>query len=126
MAVGEIFARRCITDGVEVTCWVVSALPELISMHVGMEFSPWMVEATELHPWKECLSAASVITCVVAGGSQGSHKGLCVCGYWAIRTTWVMSRWGLWEGIVQYRHLKLGMYELFHLPASGTAAKVDS
>jgi hypothetical protein len=38
MAVGVIIDRRCVADGVEVTCSVISATRELFSQDQGVEF----------------------------------------------------------------------------------------
>jgi len=38
VAVGVFIDRRCVADGVEVMCWVISAIRELFSEDEGMEF----------------------------------------------------------------------------------------
>jgi hypothetical protein len=50
VAVGVIIDSRCAADGVEVTRCVKSATRELLSADEGVEFSPWIVERTELPP----------------------------------------------------------------------------
>jgi len=46
--VGVSIDRRWVGDGVEVTRRVLSATPELFSEDEGVEFWPWIVDATEL------------------------------------------------------------------------------
>ena len=108
MVVGVIIDRHCVADAVEVTCWVISATRELFSEDEGVEFWPWIVEATELPPWEESLSPASTETRLLAGGISEIPEGPLGCWFWGLarlrtfRTTRVVLRWGLWEGIVRY------------------------
>jgi len=45
---GVFIDCRCVADGVDVTPLVISATQNLFSEQEGMEFVPWIVEATEL------------------------------------------------------------------------------
>jgi len=40
VAVGVIIDRRCVADGVELACWVISATPELFSEDEGVVIWP--------------------------------------------------------------------------------------
>jgi len=60
--------RRGVVNWVEVTCSVISAMRELFSEVEGVEFWPWIVQATELPPWKESLSPAGMEMRLLAGG----------------------------------------------------------
>jgi len=109
VAVGEFIDRCCLANGVLVMCCVISATRELFSKDVGVEFGPWIVEATELPPREESLSPAGTETRFVAGGSWEFPEDHHLCWFWwwarlrTVCTTWVVSWWGHLEGIVQYR-----------------------
>jgi len=47
VVVGVCIECRCGADRVEVTLWAVTAMPEFFSKDEGVEFWPWIVEATE-------------------------------------------------------------------------------
>jgi len=67
-AVGVFIDRHCVLDWVEVMGWVISATRELFSEGEGVQFWPWIVEATKLPPWEECLSPAGGKTRLLEGG----------------------------------------------------------
>jgi len=62
VAVGVFVDRRCVVDGVDVARWVISEKWDSFREDVGVEFWHWIVEATELTPWKESLSPAGMQT----------------------------------------------------------------
>jgi len=115
VAIGVFIDCCCVPDRVEVTRRVISAMQELVSSDQGVEFWPWIVEATELPPWEESLSPASTVTRLLAGGSWEFPEGPCCCSFWqlaslqTLRTAGVMSGWGLHGGIVRYRCSTLRM-----------------
>jgi len=109
MAGVVIIDRRCVAKGVEVTHWVISGTPELFREVEGVEFWPGIVEATELPPWEESLSPDSAETHLLAEGRWEFPESLRFCCFWIIRTTGVVSGWGLWECTVQYRCSTLRM-----------------
>jgi len=75
VAVG-LFMDHCgVVDVVDLMGWVISATRELFSEDEGVEFSPWIVENTELPPSEESLSPAGTDTRLLAGGSGGFPEG---------------------------------------------------
>ena len=132
VAVGVFIDCRWVADRVEARRWVISATRELFREDEGVQFWPWIEEATELPPWEESLSPAGTETCLLAERSgelpDGPHfcRFLWLARLWPFHTTWVVSGWGPWEGIVRYRCSTLRMQEQFPLHAYATAGKVDS
>jgi len=109
VAVGVFIDRHCAAGGVEVTCWVISAMPELFSEDERVEVLPWILEAVELPPWEESHSPAGVDTRPLPGGSWEFPESLHFCCFWSFRMSVVMWRRGLWKGIVRYRCSTLKM-----------------
>ena len=109
VVVGECIDHRCVLDGMEVKCWVISAVPKLFSKDEGVEFWPWIVVAVEPPPREEYLLPARVETLLLAWGSRDFPEGPPFCCFWRFRTTRVMSGWVLWEGIARYRCSKWRM-----------------
>jgi len=115
VAVGVFIDCHCEPDGVEVTHWLISPTRELFSEDDGVEFWPWIVEGAELPPSEESLLPTGTEMRLLAGGSWEFHEGPHFCWFWQLarlrtfRTTGVMSRWGCWKGIVQYRCSMLRM-----------------
>jgi hypothetical protein len=112
MAVGLFIDRQSVVHGFEVMGWVISAMWELFSEDEGVEFWPWIAEGTKLPSWADSLSLASTETRLLAGGScefpDGKHF-VWFCPLPRVHIfcmTGVVSGWGLWEGIVQYRWFK--------------------
>jgi len=132
VAVGVCVDRRCAADWVEVTRWLISARRELFSEDEGVEFWPWIVEGKELSPCEKSLSPTGTETHLLAGGSWEFPKGPHCCWFWRLarlptfHTTGVMSGWGLWECIVQYRCSMLRKQEQLPVHAYATAGEVDS
>jgi len=62
VVVGVFIDCHCAAGGVEVTCWVIAAMPELFSEDERVEVLPWILEAVELPPWEESRSPAGVDT----------------------------------------------------------------
>jgi len=79
VAVEVIIDRGCVVDGVEVTCWVISAMRELFNEDQGVEFWPWIVEGTELPLGEKSLSPAGTETGLFADGSWEFPEGLRFC-----------------------------------------------
>jgi len=99
VAVGVIIDRRCVADG------VISATLESFSEDEGVEFWPWIVEATELPPSEESLLPAGTETRHIAGGGYEFPEDPCFCWFWRLRTfrmTGDVTGCELWEGIVRY------------------------
>jgi len=99
VAVGVIIDCRWVADG------VISATRELFSEDKGVEFWPWIVEATELPPWEGSLSPAGTETRLSVGGSWDCPEGQRFCWFWQLRTfrtTGDVTGWGLWEDIIRY------------------------
>jgi len=115
LRVGGFIDHHCVADGVEVTHAVISAMRELFNEGKGVEFWPWIEEATELPCWEECHSPAATETGLLAGGSWAFPKGPRFWWFWRLailRTflnTGLLSVWGLRKGTVQYRCSTLGI-----------------
>jgi len=108
VAVGVYIDHCCVVDGVEVTCWVISAKRVLFSHDEGVQFWPWIVEATELPPWEEFLLPAGTEMHLLAGQNWEFPKGPRFCTFRRVArlrifySTGVVSGLGCWEGIFQY------------------------
>jgi len=70
MVVAVFIDPHLAPDRVEIKPWGIAAMWELFSEDEGVEFSPWIVEATELTPSEEYLSHAGTETHLGAGGSR--------------------------------------------------------
>jgi len=113
VAVRVFIDSRCVVDEMEVTRWMISAMRVMFSADEGVQFWPWIVEATELPPCEESLSPACTKMRLLAVGSWEFPQGQRFCGLWWLArlqtfcTTGDMLGWVLQEGIVRYGCLTL-------------------
>jgi hypothetical protein len=132
VAVGVHIDSGWVVDGVDATCWVMSATRELFSEDEVVEFRSCIVLATELPPWKESLLPAGTETHLLAEGSSTFPKQPLFCWFWQLARLWtfhvtrVLAEWGLWEACIQYSCSILRMWEWIALHTYATASKVDS
>jgi len=84
VAVAVIINRHCVADQVESKHWVISATRQLFGEDEGVEFWPWILEATELPPWQESPLPAGTETRLLAGGSWEFPEGPCFCWFWRL------------------------------------------